>query len=107
MVLNITTKTTSTKCKNCFKEEKFFNNNNNNNNNLFKKNNNEWLSYKTNRGGTRRIQEHLRKVTRTYKYRHAKTLRSNRFKVFCTSSQNKSNNSKWNNYLVSPTFSIN
>ena len=25
------------------------------------------ISYKTNRGGTRRIQEHLRKVTRTYK----------------------------------------
>ena len=24
-------------------------------------------SYKTNRGGTRRIQEHLRKVTRTHK----------------------------------------
>ena len=63
-------------------------------------------SYKTNRGGTRRIQEHFRKVTRIYKYRHEKTLRSNRFKAFYTSLQNKSNDSKWNNYLVSPTFLI-
>ena len=29
-------------------------------------------SYKTNRGGTRRIQEHSSKVKRTYKYTHAK-----------------------------------
>ena len=63
-------------------------------------------SYKTNRGGARRIREHFRKVTRTYKYRHAKTLRSKRFKAFYTSLQNKINNSKWNNYLVSPAFLI-
>ena len=63
-------------------------------------------SYKTNRGGTRRIRENLRKVTRTYKYRHAKTLRSDRLKLFYTGSQNKSNNSEWNNYSVSPTFLI-
>ena len=47
-------------------------------------------SYKTYRGGTRRIQEHFRKVTRTYKYRYAKTLRSNRFKSILRSLQNKS-----------------
>ena len=57
-------------------------------------------SNKTNRGGRRRIQEHIRKLTTTYKYRHAKTLRSNRFTPFYTSLQNKSNNTKWNNYLV-------
>ena len=69
--------------------------NKNNNNNLLKNNNNNnnnssnellvpqiFYRYKTYRGGTRRIQEHLRKVTRTYKYRHAKTLLSDRFKVF-------------------------
>ena len=33
------------------------------------------------------------------------TYSSNRFKVFYTSSQNKSN-TKWNNYFVSPTFLI-
>ena len=27
-------------------------------------------------------------------------------KVFSTSLQNKNNNTKWNNYLVSPTFLI-
>ena len=30
----------------------------------------------------------------------------NKFKIFYTSSQNKSNNSKWNNYIVGPTFLI-
>ena len=53
------------------------------------------------------MQEHFRKLTRTYKYgHHAKTLRGNRFKAFYTSLQNENNNTKWNNYLVSPTFLI-
>ena len=66
---------------------------NNNNNNLFEKQQNEWLVpqkvTKTNRGGRRRIQEHFRKVTRTYKYRHAKTLRSNRFRAYILAMNDK------------------
>ena len=82
-----------------------------NNNNLFEKQQNEWfvpqIVTKLIEAGQDEYRNTLKKkITRTYKYKHAKTLRSNRFKAFETSLQNKSNNTKWNNYLVSPTYLI-
>ena len=62
--------------------------------------------YKANQGGTRRIQERSRKVTRTYKYRQAKTLRRNKYKAYYASLQDRNNNSKWKNCLVRRTFLI-
>ena len=58
-------------------------------------------SYKTNRCGTRRIQEHFRKLTS----QELTNIDMQKINVV-TSSQNKSNDSKWSNYLVSPAFAF-
>ena len=72
----------------------------NNNNYLFENQQNEWLVpqivtklIETGQDEYRNTLEKQQEITNT---RHAKTLRSNRFKAFYTSLQNKSNNSKWN-----------